>query len=152
VTANLDDYAQAYKLLSPIFDSLAAEGLTPAISETVEAVRGEEEVTEAELARRLAVSKATIHYRVERAIRGGWLRNSETRKFHPARLSRGAPLPDVVSALPSPERLRQGFEGSNGCGEDSAGMRAADADDPPCPVCGFGLRGGYCYACKAKRV
>ena len=44
--ATIEDYAIARELVSPVFDTLAAEGVTPAVRETVEAVREDEEVSE----------------------------------------------------------------------------------------------------------
>ena len=47
VQANLDDYGHARRLLGPLFDSLSADGLTPAVRETVAVVGESEEVSEA---------------------------------------------------------------------------------------------------------
>ncbi len=113
VEASIEDYATARDLLSPIFDTAAAEGVTAAVRETVEAVNEGEEISEAELARRLKLSKATVSYRVKRCLRGGWLVNGEQRKGQPAKLSRGVPLPEAMTALPTPERVREVFERSN---------------------------------------
>jgi hypothetical protein len=117
IIATINDYRMARELLGPVFDSVVAEGVTAAVQATVAAIQPDEEVSEAILAERLQLSKSTVHYRVTRAINGGWLMNHETRKGHAARLSRGAPLPDVKSVLPSPEdvvaRVREGENGSN---------------------------------------
>jgi hypothetical protein len=110
IVATLEDYDRARRLLSPLFDSLAAEGVTPAIRETVLAVNPEEEISVTELARRLSLVKSTISYRVHKALRAGWLKNSETRRSYPAKLSRGEPLPEDISALPEVEKLREAFE------------------------------------------
>jgi hypothetical protein len=123
IEATLEDYAMARELLEPVFDSLSAEAVTQVIRETVEVVRDAEEVSEAELGRRLNLSKSTVCYRVRRAVEGGWLLNHEMRKGHPARLARGAPLPDAVSALPTLEALRQVSE----CSKVLGGAR------PPLP-------------------
>lgn len=106
------DYTIARELLAPVFDTVAAEGLTPAIRETVEAIKEGEEISEVELRQRLPLSKSTIAYRVKRAIAGGWLVNKETRKGVAAKLARTGPLPEEVSALPSPKALREVFERS----------------------------------------
>ena len=113
IVATIDDYAQARTLLAPIFDTILSEGVTPAIRQTVAAVAPTEEVTEAELAQRLNLSKSTVHYRVHRALAGGWLVNNEKRERHPAKLARGVPLPEESSALPSPETVKKEFECSN---------------------------------------
>ena len=62
---------------------------------------------------------------VNRALQGGWLVNRETRKGYPAKLALGAPLPEQVSALPAPERLRELFECSN---------RPKGEERPPSPL------------------
>jgi hypothetical protein len=113
IISMLEDYRQARELLAPIFESIAAEGLTPAIRQTVQKVKPEEEVSAAVLAQRLELSKATVSYRVRRAITGGWLVNNEPRPGHPAKLALGAPLPDASTVLPSPEMIQAVFEGLN---------------------------------------
>jgi hypothetical protein len=112
IVATLDDYSRARRIMAPLFDSVAADGITPAIRETVEAVQEGKEVSESELARRLGLAKSTISYRVRGAIRGGWLKNLETHKGSSARLVRGDPLPESRSALPTAENLAEAFEGS----------------------------------------
>ena len=69
------------------------------------AVPDDSEVTEADLVRKLSLSKSTISYRVRQAVRGGWLCNHEQRKGYPARLVRGAPLPEDSSPLPTREEV-----------------------------------------------
>src|SRR5262249_37520518 len=113
VIATLDDYKLARELLAPIFDMIVSEGITPAVRATVKAVKEAEEVTEADLAQRLILAKSTVTYRVKRALRGGWLINKETRRGHPAKLSRGTPLPEQQSALPTMEQLKEAFDCSN---------------------------------------
>jgi hypothetical protein len=110
IIATLEDYARARRLLSPLFDSIAAEGITPAIRETVLAIGDGEEVSEAELCRRLGLAKATVNFRVRKALRGGWLRNNDLRRGYSAKLSRAVPLPEVRSALPEVEDVRKAFE------------------------------------------
>jgi hypothetical protein len=110
IIATLDDYARARRLLAPLFDSLTADGVTPAVRETVLAISDGEEVTEAELCRRLGLAKATINYRARKALRGGWLKNTELRRGYPAKLSRAVPLPEDCSALPDVEDVRKAFE------------------------------------------
>jgi hypothetical protein len=117
VIAAVEDYGVARRLLEPIFDSLAAEAVTPVVRETVEAIQPDEEVSEVELGRRLRLAKSTVSYRVGRAVRSGWLLNREMRKGYSARLARGAALPAAVSALPSVEELQEVFDRSNRVGE-----------------------------------
>lgn len=113
VEATIEDYKIARELLASIFETLASEGVTPAIRQTVEAVIPPEEVTVSELAKRLGLVKSSMSYRVGRAIKCGWLVNNENRKGHPARVVRGSPMPDKIAALPDPEQLMRVFECSN---------------------------------------
>jgi hypothetical protein len=113
IIATIEDYAQACKLLAPIFDTIIAEGATPAIRTLVAAVKSDEEIGVSTLARRLHLSKSTVSYHVRRAVEGGWLINHETRKGHSAKLALGAPLPDQTHALPDPHRVREVFECSS---------------------------------------
>mgnify|MGYP001331370488 CR=1 FL=1 len=130
IIATLGDYELAHRLLSPVFDMMLTGGLTPAVRETVEAVEDGEEITQTELARRLEVSLSTVQWRVRRALRGGWLVNNETRRYHPAQLARGGDLPEMGSALPSPRecyewttsRLRVGTRSL----EANAGAKTGD--------------------------
>jgi hypothetical protein len=110
VVATIDDYARARRLLAPLFDSILGDDITPAIRETVEVIEDGKEISEAELAARLEFAKSTIHYRVSKAIRGGWIQNLESRRGYPARLSRGAPLPEDRSALPAVESVYKAFD------------------------------------------
>ena len=64
ILATLEDYQHARELLVPIFDSIVAEGVTPVIRQTVEAITGDEHISEAMSAQRLKLSKSTVHYRV----------------------------------------------------------------------------------------
>jgi hypothetical protein len=108
IIATLSDYAEARWLLEEVFTVTVHEGLTPAIRETVEAVARlsliSSPITEQQLVQDLGLAKATIHYRVQRALQGGWLINQSTQKGMPAQLVLGAPLPDGCP-LPPPEEL-----------------------------------------------
>jgi len=108
VVATVADYAAIRPLLAPLFDMIVAEGVTPIIRQTVQAISPEEtDVTVADLAGRLGVSKATMSYRVGRAIAGQWLVNDEKRKGRPARLRRGLPVPEPGEALPQPRAVEE---------------------------------------------
>jgi hypothetical protein len=114
IVATLDDYAEARALLAPVFDSITADGATPAIRATVEAVPGGgQEISATALAARLQVEKSTISWRMGRALKKGWVKNLETRKGHPHRLVRGEPMPDEATALPPVERVREVFDRSS---------------------------------------
>ena len=114
VVALLEDYGRARDLLGGIFEANITQGLTPAVRQTVEAIQEGETVTSYDLVARLDLSKATVSYRVGRAVKGGWLVNEEWRKGMPSKLKRGDPLPDGVTALPTVEQVRGVFEARTG--------------------------------------
>jgi len=113
IEATIEDYAVVRYLFGDVFDGIAAEGLTPAIRAAVDAIASDEEISETALATRLGIAKSTASYRVKRALARGWLTNVEMRKGCAAKLSRGEPLPEDTSVLPSPDRVREVFECSN---------------------------------------
>jgi hypothetical protein len=106
ILANLDDYEWGRRLILSSFKSLVGGGITDAVRETCLAVPEGTEVSEADLARDLNVSKNTISYRVRKALNGGWLANREDRKGYAYRLVRGAPLPADDSPLPTAQQLK----------------------------------------------
>ena len=110
IIADFADYGWARTLLLSSFRSIVAGGLTDAVRKTVEAMPEEGEVSEAALVQQLGLAKSTIHYRVIRALRGGWLTNLEHRKGYAYRLIRGTPLPEDASPLPTVEKLKELFE------------------------------------------
>jgi hypothetical protein len=114
IIAELADYEWARKLLLSSFRSIVSGGITDAVRDTCLAVPEEKEFSEADLVKSLGLGKSTIHYRVGRALKGGWLVNLEPRRGYAYRLVRGAPLPDDSSPLPTVERLREQFE-QGGC-------------------------------------
>lgn len=118
IIATIEDYTIARDLLEPIFTAIVSEGVTEAVRETVRTIQEGEEVSQAELCRRLGLSKSTVSWRVKRALYGGWLVNKEERKGYAARLSLGTPLPEEIPALPLPEHVMEVFECSNGKQED----------------------------------
>jgi hypothetical protein len=128
IIATIDDYRMARELLGSIFNSIVAEGVTAAVRDTIAAIYPNEEVSEAILAERLQLSKSTVHYRVTRAIHGGWMVNHEIRKGHAARLARGAPLPDVKSVLPSPKDVIAKVRERENCSNGS--IRTVLSDEP----------------------
>jgi primase/DNA polymerase family protein len=110
VIAEIPDYAEARRLLSRMFDTIATEGLTDAIRQTVNAVPETGEVSLTALAKTLELSKSTVSWRVGRALSGGWLKNLETRPGRPFRLQHGDPMPEPACALPKPEEVEEAFE------------------------------------------
>ena len=128
IVANLQDYAAARALLAPVFDAIIAQGLTPAIQQTVEAIGVDEaEVTIGTLVERLGLEKPSVWYRVRKACAGGWLVNAETRKGQPAKLRHGDPLPERSITLPLPEDLAAGV------GERMSVSTKTGEEGPPPP-------------------
>ncbi len=110
IVADARDYAAVYAIAAPIFGALAAEGVTPAVRETVAAVRAARGVSDApvtltQLLAHLDLDKASISRRVNQAIKAGWLGNDEERKGRPAKIVIGEPLPEERPALPAPGEL-----------------------------------------------
>lgn len=106
IVAELADYEWARELILSAFRAIAAGGITDAVRETCLAVPEDGDgVSEAHLAQALSLSRSTISYRVRRALKRGWLTNSERRRGYPLRLLRG-PLPEDVSPLPTIDELR----------------------------------------------
>jgi len=139
IIANIADYESARQLLSPVFDVSTNEGVTSAIREVVEAIEATEEVSLSTLAERLKLAKTTVSWRASRAIRGGWLVNNEVRKGHPAKFSRGTPLPDEVSALPTAEALLEVYDCTTVSGEGMQGT-------PPENIVEFRQEADFAYA------
>lgn len=122
VVATLEDYEEAREILRLVFGTVAAEGVTDAVRETVEAIQPGERVSQAELADRLDISAAAVSYRVKRAIQGGWLVNEESRRGYAHKLTRGAPLPEDRDALPGPEAVKEAL---------TTGETRDDSDNAP---------------------
>lgn len=105
--ATLHDYAVVRELMAELFDATVAEGLTETRRATVENVPDVGEISLADLARLLGVSRNATHVRVQACIKAGWLVNHESRLGHPPRLSRGTPLLRVRGGLPTVEEVSQ---------------------------------------------
>ena len=107
IIATIDDYTSARWLLEDVFTATVNE-VTPAIRETVEAVarlsKDGSTVTEQALVQELDLAKSTIHYRVRRAVKSGFLVNQTSQRGAPAQLVIGALIPDGCP-LPTTEEL-----------------------------------------------
>jgi hypothetical protein len=107
IIAELSDYEWARELLLSVFRSIVGGGITDAIRKTCDAVPEDgTEVSEAFLVQKLGLAKSSIHYRVQRALKGGWIQNLEKRRGYSFRLVRGAPLPEDASPLPPVKELQ----------------------------------------------
>src|SRR5437773_11722235 len=112
IDAKLDDNVIPRDVLDPIIVQIACAGVTPAIRASVESVRHGEEISNASLAKRLGLEPSTVSWRVSKAVKGGWLKNAETRPGYPARLSLGDPLPSDVTMLPTVEAVQEAIDRS----------------------------------------
>jgi hypothetical protein len=131
IVATVADYAAVHALLAPLFQAIVAEGVTPVVRVTVEAIGADEtHVSVADLAVRLGVSKATVSYRVGQALAWRWLINDETRKGRPAQLRQGLPLPAIEDALPPAGQVEALFECSNGFREKDTPPPPGDGNGP----------------------
>ena len=127
VVATLADYATARRLLGPILDATAAEGVTPALREVAEAVVPAEVVSLTALAARLGRAKSTVSWHVTRAVEGGYLTNLETQRGRPAQFNSRRP-PAGGRGRPADRGGRGGRGGRLGRG---GGARGAGASLPP---------------------
>jgi hypothetical protein len=106
VVATLVDYGVVYDIVQPVFAASLSAGLTPEVRATVEVVAGlataGNTVTVTEIARRLSLSPSATWRRIRGALDGRWLVNEETRKYQPAKIRVGEPMPEVpgLPALP----------------------------------------------------
>jgi hypothetical protein len=110
IIATEADYRLVYELASPVFGAAAAEGVTPAIRETVAKVAHLTKdsdgatVSNHEVAAALNLSKGAVSRRVSLALKGGFLVNEESVKGKPSKLHIGDPLPDEAT-LPTPDTI-----------------------------------------------
>jgi hypothetical protein len=111
IVATAADYRTVYELAAPVFGAAAAEGVTPAVRETIATVaaltNGEEGATVSahQVATALTLGRPAVSRRVKLALTGGFLVNEESIKGKPYRLRVGDPLPEEAT-LPSPESIR----------------------------------------------
>jgi len=112
IVASFDDYRVARDLLQMSFYFAAAEDLTPAIWQTVQAIaRAKEPPSEADLARELRVTRQAIWGRLRKPLEKRWVVNDEPVPGRPARLRRDRPLPEVETALPEASDVEGYFWG-----------------------------------------
>jgi len=135
IIATFDDYDAARSLLEEVFTATVHE-MTPAIRETVEAVaelsKNGTAVAAQQLVKKLGLAKATISYRVRRAVKSGFLVNETTQKGAPAQLVLGAPMPDGCP-LPTTKELLlcvedQGNDSNTRTAPSSSAMKQAQPE------------------------
>jgi hypothetical protein len=111
IIATEEDYRAIYDLTAPVFGAVAAEGITPAVRNTIVKVK---ELTNAEdgatvslnaLADSLDLDKSSVSRRIRPALKGGYLVNEEPVAKKPYKLRIGDSLPEPRSALPTPDEV-----------------------------------------------
>jgi DNA-binding MarR family transcriptional regulator len=124
VVATLDDYKVIHKLTADLFKATAADGLTPAQREAVEAVaelyqpsgntlkekikqkqENQQGITVNQIAKHLGIDRSSAHRRLTNPLKRGYIVNTENQKWRPLRIVPGDPLPKDRPALPTPEEL-----------------------------------------------
>jgi hypothetical protein len=135
IVATVGDYAVVRELVADLFAEGVDATVKPETRETVAAVvalkqaLAKDEVSQAEIAKKLKLDKGAASRRVADAELRGYLTNAETRKGKPARISLGDPLPAEIEILPHPDRLRdrctvaasmEGIPTPSPCGDDDA--------------------------------
>ena len=111
------------------------------VRETVAAVRkhgnNDCEVTVTAVAEELALDKSSALRRVRTAVERGYLKNLETGRGRPARLTLGDALPDEVTILPEPAEVDGCTVASHQGGIEAhalrSGCESGDAWEPDVP-------------------
>ena len=112
VIASFRDYAVVHDLVADIVADGVERTVSPTVRETVDAVAAmdldlEVGVTTAAVGNELGLDKSAAHRRVRQALNRGYLRNLEERRFRPARLVVGDPMPEETDVLPALEELER---------------------------------------------
>ncbi len=138
IVADERDYRAAYHLASPIFGAIAAEGATPTIRATVQAVIDlvpdgkAAPATVNQVAAKLGVHKSVASRRAAAALKGGWLVDEEERKGKPKRLRPGDPLPAERPALPDPDEVFVDPSRNRATGQPPPGCAQDDGKNEGC--------------------
>ncbi len=136
IVATLDDYAAVRALVADLVAEGVEASVPATVRETVTAVGdllnlvhpedGEDAaISVTQLAKVLKLDKGTTSRRVRVAVDREYLRNLETRRGKPARLTLGEPLPGEADVLPLVEAV-------NDCCTVAA-LQAGISSPPPCP-------------------
>ncbi len=112
LVATLEDYGTVYELVRDMYEG-EASGATEYVRRAVEVVRVVANArpggaTVREVAKALNVGETSAWRYVQRALRQRWLTNLEERRYRPARLDMGDPMPERAG-LPEPSHLATVF-------------------------------------------
>jgi hypothetical protein len=110
VVATIADYLLVRDLIGDVIAEGVDAGVSPAIRETVEAVRsllddGRDHVTPRQLEQELGVGRSATYDRIRRALQGGWLANTAGKDERGMRLVIGTPLPGDDEYLPTVDEV-----------------------------------------------
>jgi hypothetical protein len=119
IVATLADYAAVRELVDRLFSEGLEAAVPPTVRETVEAVAkiiatGKVEVSQADIRKHLKLDRNSVHHRVKKAIRHGFLINNEVKPGLPARIVKGDPMPDEIIILPAIDTLRDRWDVGTG--------------------------------------
>ncbi len=106
VLAIQEDYEVVYRLVADILAFGTGAKIDPKVRELVAAVErlaGEDGVTVKQVAREMGVHESSAWRLAQKALKGGFLHNLETRPRAPAKLVVKEPLPPDGVVLPAPE-------------------------------------------------
>ncbi len=115
IIADERDYDAVYALVADLFGTIAAEGVTPAIRQTVEALvdltpNPDDTTSYRRLSEALGIDVAACRQRCAAALRQGWIVNLEDKRGRPARLRPGDAMPATRTALPESVLLFSGSQ------------------------------------------
>jgi len=110
IVASIADYAAVRDLVADLIAEGVQRAVKPEIREAVQAVvelvaGSDRTVTNASVARKLALDPSATSRRLRAAAEAGYLVNEETRRGKPSRYTIGEPMPDEQELLPRPEVL-----------------------------------------------
>jgi len=119
IEATVDDYEVVYGLIVDLVAEAVEATVPTEVRETVEAVAAlkksgtflpstdsESGVSLGQLGEHMGLDKGTVSRRVNKAVKRGYLVNLEKGKGRPARVVLGDSLPQEVTVLPHPDKLR----------------------------------------------
>jgi hypothetical protein len=148
IVATLVDYAIVRDLVGEIVAEGADASVSPAIRETVEAVRdlleidgGREYVTMKRIVDKLGIGRTATYDRIRRALMTGYVVNVAPERERGKKIALGAALPGEATFLPTPEQIAALVRSSSaGAPDNSDGSTKLDSDalsdDPACQTKG----------------
>jgi hypothetical protein len=116
IIAEPNDYTAVFDLVADLIAQGTGAKIDKRVREAVAAVESladEEGITVKALAKDLGMHHLRVWRLVQKALKGAFLINKETRKGAPARLVIGDPLPPDGVVLPHPKKLFQSYRHQN---------------------------------------